>query len=269
MKRLLLVLLAIAVTVTMAACDDSSDVATSTSSTEASPSDASSTSSNVAETSSTSSVDHASTTAASASSTSVGESTTLPGSVTTTSGGHSTSSSKPTNTSPPAEDAIVLSDRGVGIADYGASSGDVVPAVSAVLGVEPEVQEIQSCWGEMATMTWRDNFSIGFMGDEFYMWSLGDTEIEGPDGVNVGDPASDLVDALTGYTASSFVNELSGNPEMIFMKGDTEIWFRAPLSALPADDPDATLQAIEGEWGSDHDRLFTVIHDDPTLYCGD
>ena len=255
------------------ACDDSDAVSTNDASTTSTASSVTSTS----DTSDTTDDTSASSTSVVAMSTSTSMLTETTATSTSTTGG-STTSTKSAPTAKPGTTAssaasgasgLVLSDKGVGVANFGASRAQAESAITKLVGPVDDVDTSATCWGEMVVLSWDNGLSVQFLRDELYNWSLTSDELGGPKGVSVGDPARDLVAAFDDYKASSAMNELSGSAGMTLTNAKNEVWFRADLSALPDEDPDATLTNIDGEWGSAEKRLFTVVDEDPNLFCGD
>lgn len=268
MKRLLVPALFM---LALAGCDDSTDVASDSSTTSAAVTDASTTTSTgVDATSTTSSADVTTTTEATSSTTAAeSASTTSSATETTVKGTASSKPATPSTSGAATSGKIVLSDEGVGVAKYGTNRKQAEAAITAVLGKPTNTDVSQTCFGEFVTISWGDGFWVEFVRDELFSWTITSDDIEGPKGVNVGDPARDLVAAFDDYKASSAMNELSGSAGMTLTNAKNEVWFRADLSALPDEDPDATLTNIDGEWGSAEKRLFTVVDEDPNLFCGD
>ncbi len=252
------------------ACDDSDAVSTNDASTT-------STASSVTSTSNTTDDTSASSTSVVEMSTSTSMLTETTATSTSTTGG-STTSTKSAPTAKPGTTAssaasgasgLVLSDKGVGVANFGASRAQAESAITKLVGPVDDVDTSATCWGEMVVLSWDNGLSVQFLRDELYNWSLTSDELGGPKGVSVGDPATDLSAAYSNFRASSFDNELSGDPEMILQDDTDVIWFRAQLTDLPQDDPEATIVTLEGQWGAEFDRLFTVVDERPDVYCGD
>ena len=248
------------------ACDDSDAVSTNDASTTSTASSVTSTSNTTDDTSASST----SVVAMSTSTSMLTETTsTTAGSTTSTKGA---STAKPETTASSAASGasgLVLSDKGVGVANFGVSRAQAESALAKLVGPVDDVDTSATCWGEMVVLSWDNGLSVQFLRDELYNWSLTSDELGGPKGVSVGDPATDLSAAYSNFRASSFDNELSGDPEMILQDDTDVIWFRAQLTDLPQDDPEATIVTLEGQWGAEFDRLFTVVDERPDVYCGD
>jgi hypothetical protein len=268
MKRLLVPALFVLI---LAGCNDSDVVSSDSSTTSAAVAGESTTSTAVDGTSTTSSVETTTTAVASSSTTTAmdASSTTQDATQTTVKGASTSKPPTPSSSSAATTGKIVLSDEGVGVAKYGTNRTQAEAAITAVLGKPTNTDVSQTCFGEFVTISWGDGFWVEFVRDELFSWTITSGDIDGPNGVNVGDPARHLVAAFDDYKASSSMNELSGGAGMTLTNAKNEVWFRADLSDLPQDDPDATLTTIDGEWGSAEKRLFTVIDDDPNLFCGD
>ena len=277
MKRLLfLVAVATLAASSVVGCSDAGDdeVNTDSTTTVTGDIDDSTTSTEVGSTT-TSTVGGSTTTSVAASSTSVAAtSTTDAGSTSTTSQGSAStkaSTTKPTTTetTAPGTTGLLLSDEGIGVVEFGAPQAKTEQAVRALLGAPDNVEPHDTCWGKQVFLSWDDQLSLQFIKDELYGWSISSDQLDGPNGVNVGDRVRDIAAAYDGYRPEAFFNELAGWPEMILKDASGDIWFRIQISDMPADNPAATIEAIEGTWGSEHDRLFTEVSSDPDLWCGD
>jgi hypothetical protein len=173
-----------------------------------------------------------------------------------------------TTTSDTSEE-LVFSDEGVGVGNFGDGQKEVQAGVESILGAPDDVESLDTCWGKQVVLTWNDKLMLEFLRDEFYGWRVDSAALEGPRGVNVGEPASDLIAAFDDYNSDVFMNDLSGSPELVLWVGNRENWFRATLSETPSDDTAKTLENIAGNWGSEWGRLFNVVDETPDLWCGD
>ena len=194
---------------------------------------------------------------------------TVAGAASSVSGSPTTSAIDASPTTVAASERLNFSEKGVGVGNFGDGQQLVQRGLEAILGPPDEVESLDTCWGKQVFLTWNDQLTLEFLRDELYGWRIDSDTLEGPRGVNVGDAAGDLIAAFDDYSSDVLMNDLSGAPELVLWVGNRENWFRATLSETPSDNGAKTLENIAGNWGSEWGRLFTVVDETPDLWCGD